>query len=300
MRISLLVLVPMLLLAGCSRQNYVSKLKLAPLPEPEVLAPVETVTDAQLGPAYKAIETALTPSQADAAVTQIRQGSAMLLWLSGMANNTNVTPEIKAKRQAMMDEMNRVIAYLEQAGQIKRAQLEDGDSSDSTGEVTERLLYTRQGTANMYKLAKDIPDTPATAPGVAPAPAAASAPGAAGGAAGPLLDGERAWVRNCEDMLGNLRPLAPNETTLDDLYLHAARDWGGAKDQYERGVVPSRFSGADALFRQAFAKSAQGLPLLDQARRENSNSIALQGVDFYKEAYELIGKGLDEVRAAAK
>ncbi len=247
------------------------------------------------------VEKALTPSQADAAVTTIRQAN-LLLGLFRTVNNPNDTPEIKQKRQTQSDEVKRFLAYMEQAGQIKRAELEDGDASDATGEVGQRITYARQSAANLIQLDKDIPKTTS---GVAPSnlatpgsvPQNVSPPQTLGVGSAPLTADEQAWVNNCHAALNNIKPLS-STADLIELYYRAKTDWPQAKGQYEQLAVPPRFSKAGALFDQGYAKAMQALPLLDQGQKENSNQIASQGTDLIQEATSLTNQAFDEIKAA--
>lgn len=96
--------------------------------------------------AIATLENATSPSQADGVVLQVSQmnAAASAFGLSSMIS----------KNSDLGKEFSQYGTYLEQAAQIKRAQLEDGDTKDSTGEVAQRLGYVRQSVANIDFLGK--------------------------------------------------------------------------------------------------------------------------------------------------
>jgi hypothetical protein len=133
--------------------KYAEKLKLPTLPVVRALAPADTpitnsrATGFDSTKAEAVIRGALTPSQADTAVSTLRMANSF----GGMIGN------MEPNRAPVHEERKLCLAYLEQAAQIKRAQLENGDSSDSTGEVEERLKAAHQASVNMDTIEKTLP-----------------------------------------------------------------------------------------------------------------------------------------------
>ena len=283
-----LLAVPLLLATGCAKQSYATKLKLPALESPAVLAPVDTVTDADVAPLISGVEKAMTPSQADTAVTGFRSLNSLIALFSGGVSPTDA-PDIKQKKQDRLGEMNHFMAYMEQAGQIKRAQLEDGDSGDGTGEVGERLKSARQCWANIAYMNKSIPGSTS---GAIPQTAAAPALGAAAN----LTQAEALWVRTCHEGMNGIKP-NPLLATLRERYYNA-RPWTQAKQSYEALLVPPRFAKADVQFRQGYAKAAQAVPLLEEAQRTDNYDKARQADGLIDEAKDFMDKGFAEIKAA--